>query len=638
MCGIAGLWRQSNAQSEDGLERLGRRMATTLTHRGPDDAGTFVDAARGLVLAHRRLSIQDLSVAGRQPIASQCERYVLCFNGEIYNHLELRGELGRGHSFRGHSDSETLVTAIAAWGLERTLARCRGMFAFAVWDRERRTLSLARDRLGLKPLYFGWVSRGFVFASELKAVRQDPEFTGQINRAAVALFLRHSYVPAPFCIYSGYFKLPPGCWMTVSDPETPVDYSEYWHALEVAGQSRQRQAMHAARDPRHYLDELQATIDTAVGHRLLADVPLGAFLSGGVDSSLIVSRMCQASSTRVKTFSIGFHEHEWNEARAARQVAEHLGTEHTELYVTPQAAQDVIPELPEIYDEPFADMSQIPTLLVSRLAATRVKVAITGDGGDELFGGYQRYRTLAGIWRRIGWCPPAVRRGVAWGVDRVQPLFSRRWQQRSRLLSQFLGSPHRRAAYHRFHRHWERPFDLVRGAEHVQETLEANGWQLPTDQFQEEMMLIDTVTYLPDDILTKVDRASMAASLEARVPLLDHSVFAKAWECPPQFRSRAGRDKWPLWELLLRDIPRELVDRPKTGFGVPLGEWFRGPLRDWCEDLLAPERLAADGILEPQPVRACWEEHVRGERDWGYYLWDVLMLQAWLGAQANCGP
>ncbi|HQU17250.1 MAG TPA: asparagine synthase (glutamine-hydrolyzing) [Gammaproteobacteria bacterium] len=649
MCGIVGLVDLGGESVGGVLQHAVGAMADALRHRGPDDAGTWVDASAGVALAHRRLSILDLSAAGHQPMVSADGRRVLVFNGEIYNFRALRSELEKhGIGFRGHSDTEVLLAAIGLWGMEEALAKSNGMFAFALWDRRERTLSLARDRVGEKPLYYGWVGGDFVFASELKALRVHPRWRGEVDRGALTLLLRHNYIPAPYSIYQGIHKLPPGHWLTLSpsarDEQGGVQVVPYWSAREVAESG--------ARDPfrgttQEAADGLETLLRDAVRLRLEADVPVGAFLSGGIDSSITVALMQQESRSPVRTFSIGFHESEYNEAHHAKAVAAHLGTEHTELYVTAREAMEVIPRLPEIFDEPFADSSQIPTFLVSEMTRRHVTVSLSGDGGDELFGGYNRYFLGRSLWNKIGWMPARARAVVASGIRAVGPARTGRvlnavqaaLPARLRIqnpgdkldkLAKILAEPNPDALYHGLVSHWQRPAEVVIGGhEPPTAVTDRDGWARLPD-FTERMMYLDLVSYLPDDILVKVDRASMAVSLESRIPLLDPRLIEFAWRLPLALKVRNGEGKWLLRQVLYRHVPRALIDRPKTGFGVPIDTWLRGPLRDWCEALLDPARLAREGYFEPEPIRAKWEEHLSGRRNWHYYLWDVLMFQAWL--------
>lgn len=637
MCGFAGVFART--PSQDSLQRMGQGIA----HRGPDDSGIWIDPDAAIGLVHRRLSIIDLSPAGHQPMASACGRYVIAFNGEIYNHSELRKTLEHS-SWRGHSDTETLLIAIATWGIEATLKQCVGMFAFALWDRESRTLTLARDRLGEKPLYYGWQGETFLFGSELKALKAHPAFCAGIDRDALALFLRHNAIPAPYSIYQDIYKLPPGTFLQVHAGQKDARPVTYWSARSVAevGQRNQFQGSDA-----EAAAELERLLGQAVDGQMVADVPLGAFLSGGIDSTTIVALM-QAQSTRpVKTFTIGFNEAGYNEAEHARAVARHLGTEHIELYVTPQDAMDVIPSLPAIYDEPFADSSQIPTFLVSRLARSHVTVSLSGDGGDELFGGYNRYFWARSLWCRLGWIPRPLRAALA-GVLTTLPPAS--WNKAFHKLEQWLPARLRYAnpgdklhkvaeilavrspeeIYLGLVSHWKNPAQLVLGSHEPPTLLTDPVYRADLPDFEHRMMYLDTVTYLPDDILTKVDRAAMSVSLETRVPLLDHRVVGFAWTLPLAMKVRYGEGKWLLRQVLYRHVPQSLMERPKMGFGVPIDHWLRGPLKAWAAALIEPGRLVREGFFDPVPIQHKWAEHQLGNRNWSYYLWDVLMFQVWL--------
>jgi asparagine synthase (glutamine-hydrolysing) len=650
MCGIAGLLDRKRNRSAAGLQDLAGQMAATLKHRGPDDAGVWVDATVGIGLGHRRLSVIDLSAEGHQPMLSLSGRYVISFNGEIYNFREIRAELEPlGHRFRGHSDTEVVLAAVEQWGLAEALRRSVGMFAFALWDRTEKVLHLARDRLGEKPLYYGWTNGAFVFASELKALRAFPDWKGEIDRNALTLFIRHNYVPGPYSIYKGIYKLTPGTLLTVSGESInqspkPVPY---WSAKQVTEKDSQATIPHNLEDPAEQLDRL---LRDAVLQKMVADVPLGAFLSGGVDSSTVVALMQAQSGRPVKTFTIGFHESEYNEAEQAKAVARHLGTDHTQLYVTPREAMDVIPSLPALYDEPFADSSQIPTYLVSRLARQHVTVSLSGDGGDELFAGYNRYFLGRSIWKRIRWVPRSVRK---LGSHAIVALSPKTWNgmsgrlnfllprgarvsnpsDKSHKLAAILAVRDPEAMYRGLVSHWENPETVVLGGSEPATVLTDRGHWAQLSDFTERMMYLDLVTYLPDDILVKVDRASMAVSLEARVPLLDHRVVEFAWRLPLSLKIRKGQGKWLLRQVLYKYVPRELIERPKMGFGVPIDHWLRGPLRNWAEALLAEDRLKREGYFNPHPIRQKWLEHLSGERNWQYHLWDILMFQAWLEAQ-----
>lgn len=651
MCGLTGILAPREGAT-GALHGLVLPMTAALVHRGPDAEGSWTED--GIALGHRRLSILDRSPAGAQPMHSVCGRFVSVFNGEIYNHLDLRRDLaaaGVMPDWQGHSDTETLLAGIAHWGLDETLRRSAGMFAIALWDRRDRRLSLARDRMGEKPLYWGWAGRALVFGSELKALRNHPDFPNDVCREALTQYLHFAYVPAPRSIYTGIYKLEPGCILTADGepppaaPNTPLRPGEshgslsirrYWslnEMIEVGARSRFATETEA-------LATVDETLRRAVGRQMIADVPLGAFLSGGIDSSLIVALMQEQSSCPVRTFTVGFENPAFNEAPFAAAVARHLGTDHTELTVTEKEARQVIPLLHEMYDEPFADSSQIPTHLVCRAARSNVTVALSGDAGDELFGGYNRYFWVPRIWKRLDWIPHPLRhvlgRAIAavpvTGWDRIGTLtggrVARPGDKAHRLAARLRDVRTMDDLYRSLVSEW--PGEQMVGLKRFGQTLLDD--PLPAalaDDASAQMMAQDMRTYLPDDILCKVDRAAMAVSLETRVPFLDPDVLAASARLPTQMKIRDGKGKWALRQILERHVPRELIDRPKTGFGIPVGNWLRGPLRGWAEDLLSEENLRRDGLIDPAPVRQAWAEHLSGRRDWTHRLWIVLMLMAW---------
>lgn len=630
MCGICGLW--SYDKQHPVAESLLRRMNDEMAHRGPDDSGYWCDPAAGIGFGHRRLSIIDLSAAGHQPMFSADDRFVITFNGEIYNFPALRRDLAaRGFAFRGTSDTEVMLAAFSAWGVAATLKRLVGMYAFAVWDRTEQVLYLARDRMGEKPLYYGWAGRNFLFGSSLRALQQHPAWQEEPDRGALALLLRHNFIPAPWTIFRSMRKLPPGTMLCLPAAQIkPGDYPApvpYWSARQAAETGS---AAPFTGSDAEAVAELDGLLREVITGQMISDVPLGAFLSGGVDSSTIVALM-QAQSTRpVRTFTIGFHEQRYNEAEFAKAVAQHLGTDHTELYVTPDEAMAVIPRLPEIYDEPFADSSQIPTFLVSQLARQHVTVSLSGDGGDELFCGYNRYVGATNAWNRIGWLPAPVRQASAPLLKLLSSFSGNGIGTKLGEMAKNMAVSHPELMYHRLVSHWENTAALVSGVSELPTALtDQQQWaQLP--DFTRSMMYLDMVTYLPDDILVKVDRASMGVSLESRVPLLDHRVVELAWRMPQTMKVRNGQRKWLLRQVLYKYVPKELIERPKTGFGVPVNEWLRGPLRDWAETLLSERGMQEAGLLNPQPIRQRWQEHLAGQHDWSYSLWTVLMFQAWL--------
>ncbi len=650
MCGIAGFLSTTHGNSRS-LDVL-TTMLSTLSHRGPDDFGTWLDPDAGIGLGHRRLSILDLSPAGHQPMHSESGRYVIVFNGEIYNHSLVRNELDKVSScrWRGHSDTEIILAAVEKWGIDGALKRFVGMFSIALWDKNERTLTLARDRIGEKPLYYGWNGNTFLFASELKAFKAYPAFSPEIDTNSIALQLRYCYIPAPHTIYKGIRKLIPGTTVSIRLNEQNGRYLEpvpYWSAHAIAEDGMQHPFCGTDQEA---IDALESLLFDSIGMQMVADVPLGAFLSGGVDSSTIVTLM-QAQSVRpVKTFTIGFHEERYNEAEYAKSVAKHLGTDHTELYVTPEDALAVIPKLPSLYDEPFSDSSQIPTFLVSQLTRSHVTVSLSGDGGDELFGGYNRYCWGQEIWSNVGWTPKCIRSALAAGLrslsphiwDRIfaaiTPILPHKFRQRLpgdklHKLAEVIDVTNPVEMYRKLVSSWKSPDLIVRGAVEPEILLADRRQWLNTNDVTLQMMFLDMITFLPDDILVKVDRAAMGVSLETRVPFLDHRVVEFAWKLPLNLKIRNGVGKWALRQVLYRYVPKELIERPKTGFSIPLDAWLRGSLRDWAESLLNEERLKREGFFHPAPIRQKWVEHLSGQRNWQYHLWDVLMFQAWLEAQ-----
>jgi asparagine synthase (glutamine-hydrolysing) len=643
MCGIVGYWDKNGADGS-----IVERMAMQIRHRGPDDAGVWLNEEGSLALAHRRLSIIDISPAGHQPMVSPGGRFTLVYNGEIYNHQGLRADLeneGGNFEWRGHSDTETLLAGLRHWGVEGTLKRLNGMFAFALWDNMERNLFLARDRMGEKPLYYGCNSGAFLFGSELKSFKVHPHWKGDIDRDVLTLYMRHNYVPTPRSIFQGISKLPPAHFVVIREAGQIVSEPQcYWDLGQIAAMG----SADANGSPEELIDELDELLRDAISKRMMADVPLGAFLSGGFDSSTVVALM-QAQSTRpIKTFTIGFHEKGYNEAEHAKAVATHLGTEHTELYVTPEEAMAVIPRLPTIWDEPFSDSSQIPTLLVSELARRDVTVSLSGDGGDELFCGYSRYTQGYQVWKKLRLLPRPLRQALGSlvqvfpgaSLERLMQILPKRFQvphlaDRLPKLADVVKEDSIELYYRRLVSHWKDPAAVILGGVEPPTIFETPE-RLPTlPGLRERMMYMDSQTYLPDDILTKVDRASMAVSLEARVPLLDHRVVEFSWRVPMALKYRDGMGKWLLREVLYRYVPRELMERPKMGFGVPIDVWLRGPLREWAEELLNEKRLQEEGFFDPVPIRKMWHEHVSGQRRWHYYLWDVLMFQAWLASSKS---
>jgi asparagine synthase (glutamine-hydrolysing) len=656
MCGILGFFAVPHRQD---MAEIARKMLNSISHRGPDDTGTLVDGASGLTLGHRRLAILDLTMAGHQPMHSVSGRLVIVFNGELYNHLELRAQLyGAGvvQGWRGHSDTETLLAAIEHWGIEATLQRCLGMFAIALWDRETRVLTLARDRLGEKPLYYGWVRNGsdraFVFGSELKALKAYPGFENPVCREALAQYLSSVYIPAPRSIYQGIYKLEPGCLLTVHE-RPPIDaplaplmpgqvhggvaLSRWWSLANVAEKFDRKQLTSET----EVLSLLERQLVESVRSQSLSDVPLGAFLSGGVDSSTTVALMQSQSSRPVKTFTLGFDETGFDESPHALAVARHLRTDHHEMHVSAQMARDAIPTLPWMYDEPFADSSQIPMHLVCKAAKQHVTVALSGDGGDELFGGYNRYFWGPKIWDRLAWMPFPLRKALGdaikgipmSGWDRLSGFagVSRLGDKAHKLANRLRSVRDMDGLYWSLVTEWQDPALVVRGLDKVPMSPWASDDALPSRLDPvERMMFRDTMTYLPDDILCKVDRAAMACSLETRVPFLDHRVVELAWRLPLNMKIRGNTGKWALRQVLYKYVPKKLIERPKAGFAIPIGQWLRGPLRDWAESLLGESRLFQEGYFHPEPIRKVWAEHLTGTHDHTSKIWTILMFQAWL--------
>jgi asparagine synthase (glutamine-hydrolysing) len=642
MCGITGFWTARPIGAE-AATAMALSMAERLRHRGPDDHGVWTDPSGAVALGHRRLSIVDLSAAGHQPMRSRSGRYEIAFNGEIYNHALLRTELGDG-PWRGHSDTETMLAGFERWGIEGTLNRLVGMFAIALWDHELRRLTLARDRFGEKPLYVARLPGAMLFASELKAFDAWPGFAQPIDRGALALLLRHNYIPAPYSIFEGVSKLPPASLLHIDGPQRIGEAQAYW-SLRQAAERGQREPFTGGDE--EAVDSLERHLDAAIALQRVADVPLGAFLSGGVDSSAVVALMQRQSSMPVRTFTIGFDVPQFNEAEHAKAVARHLGTAHTELYCSGAQALEVVPRLAAMYCEPFSDSSQIPTFLVSQMARRHVTVALSGDAGDELFGGYTRYDKAQQLWSRISRVPGMLRRiagpaiqalpPAAWdGIGRIAwPLLGRgpmpdRLGDRAHKLAEMLQVRTPEAFYRNMVSHQPWAERVVLGATEPATALNQPALWPAGQSFEERMMFIDMLSYLPGDILVKVDRAAMAVSLETRVPLLDHRLVEFAWTLPLHLKRRNGTGKWLLRQMLYRHVPRELIERPKTGFGVPLSEWLRGPLRPWAEHLLDERRLREQGLLDASYVRRLWHEQIEGQREWMYLLWDILMLQAWL--------
>ena len=647
MCGIVGFYSKFSFTFNNVIVK----MHSAISHRGPDSNGTWTDKNSGIVLGHQRLSIIDLSEAGNQPMKSNSGRFILTYNGEIYNHLEIRHELENSNfniKWRGNSDTETLLEAIAFWGIEATLNKTVGMFAFGVWDKKNRSLTLVKDRMGEKPLYFGWQGEGinkvFLFGSELKALKVHPEFNGEINRNSTALQLRHNCIPAPYSIYKNIYKLLPGHYLQLNENDLKKGLLQsqkpYWLATKCAIEGNNNQLKLSVSNIKK---DLETHLKSSVKQQMISDVPLGAFLSGGIDSSTVVALMQSQSNHPIKTFTIGFNESEYSEAQYAKKIAKHLGTDHTELYISPKTAMEVIPKLPMIYDEPFSDSSQIPTFLVSQLAKQQVKVALSGDGGDELFCGYNRYVMSKKFWNTFRLMPLSFRKFIA---HRIQSISPKNLSKISKFLpglnqySNFGDKMHKGAnaleakslynLYYMLCSHWQDPTDVVVNSKEPSTLLTEFKPELTGLNSQQQMMTLDLITYLPNDILVKVDRAAMASSLETRVPFLNHKLIEYVCKIPQSLKLRNGQGKWILKKILNQYVPKNLTERPKMGFEVPIDAWLRGPLRDWAESLLNEKKLQQEGYFNPKLIRDKWTEHLSGNRNWQSELWDILMFQAWI--------
>ncbi len=632
MCGINGILSDNPA-----TDHVVESMTSALRHRGPDDRGIWISPDRSIALGQQRLAVIDLSSAGAQPMHSSCNRYCIIYNGEIYNFAELRDDLKKsGIRFRSFSDTEVILESCVRYGVEKTLGLLVGMFAFALWDKEGRRLYLARDRLGIKPLYWGHFSGLFLFASELKSLRQHPGWEPVIDRRALVTFMRYGYIPAPATIYRGIYQLEPGSLLQIKAGESPR-ISRYWQVEDAVRRGIPKRGLCTESES---MRSIEAAIEESVRCRMVADVPLGMFLSGGIDSSTVAALMQKNSNQPVKTFSVGFHEREFDEATHAAGIAKHLGTDHTQFYVSADESLEVIPLLADIYDEPFADSSQIPTYLLSKLTREHVTVALSGDGGDEVFAGYNRYYFAASLFEKINRLPPSVQRQLRRFIHTLSPA---QWNRLVRLLPHRLSLPQagdklyklaqilpvdRSQLYRQLTSHWQNPAELVINAVEQDDTVDKQLFPDNIGTLAEQMQFLDTINYLPNDILTKVDRASMAVSLEVRVPLLDHRVVEQAWALPLSMKLKNRQGKRVLREILKKYVPEELTSRPKSGFAVPLGDWLRGPLRDWTEDLLDEARIKQQGILRHEVVQKKWQEHLSGRRNWQHHLWTGLMFQA----------
>lgn len=642
MCGITGFISRGGSRPEAQADL--QRMTRVLAHRGPDSEGYWQSPDGRVNLGHRRLAIIDLTHAGHQPMLTPDGSRVISYNGEIYNFPELREELVKqGVTFRGSSDTEVLLEALVRWGVELALKRLNGMFAFAYWDQRERKLWLARDRFGEKPLYYSWQKGMFFFGSELKALAQHPAFVREIDRSILPTYLRFNYVPWPNCIFKDVCKLAPGHYLEADLSGEVRESKPYWRLHDMV---EGRELDGRAPETSSLIDDLDQLLSKAVRQRMLSDVPLGAFLSGGVDSSVVVALMQKQSSRPVKTFTIGFWETNYNEAADAANVAKHLGTEHHEYYISSRECVDVIARLPEIYDEPYADSSQIPTTLVSQFTRKHVTVALSGDGGDEMFGGYNRYIWSRRIWPLLNSFPPGLRkiaRDMAYRLSPTQwdvvfsalnPMLPRKFQVRGagdklHKLANAVGARDTDALYRSFVSQWQNPAQIISNVQERHSLLDAPEACPPGLDFVEKMMYLDQLTYLPSDILCKVDRATMSASLEARVPFLDNEVARFAWSLPVLTKLHRGNSKWPLRQVLKRYVPEKLFERPKAGFGIPVGDWLREPLRDWAEDLLSRANLEDGGWLNAKAVRNNWAEHLSGRRNLVHQLWSVLMFLSW---------
>jgi asparagine synthase (glutamine-hydrolysing) len=648
MCGICGFYSKSISKSDEII----KKMSLSIYHRGPDDSGIWQDHNEGIVFGHQRLAIIDPSPAGKQPMQSSSGRFVITYNGEIYNHLQIKNEIEETNlniNWRGNSDTETLLEAISFWGIEVALQKIDGMFAFALWDKKKRSLMLARDRIGEKPLYYGWqgdgINKVFLFGSELKALKAHPKFKGEINRDAITLQLRHNYIPAPYSIYKDIFKLLPGHYLTLSENDlnnhSLLTSKAYWSLVKCATSGNSNQLIHNEKDIEIDLEKI---LKLSVKKQMISDVPIGAFLSAGVDSSTIVALMQSQSRSPVNTFTIGFNESEYDEAKYAKKIAKHLGTNHTELYISPKEAMEVIPKLANIYDEPFSDSSQIPTFLISQLAKQNVKVALSGDGGDELFCGYNRYLVSKKSWNLLRLMPLFSRKILSSLIQAISP---QKWNQISKILPSFFlqyanfGDKIHKGAnvlkaetinqlYYMLTSHWQNPTEVALRSNEPGTFLTEFKPHLKSLNSQEQMMVLDFISYLPDDILVKVDRAAMATSLETRAPFLDHKLIEYVWKIPQSYKLRKGQGKWILRKILNKYVPKNLTQRPKMGFGVPIESWLRDPLRDWAENLLDEKRLRQEGYFNAKEIRNKWNQHLSGKVNWHYHIWDILMFQSWI--------
>ena len=646
MCGINGFYSKSLSTFNNAI----LRMNSAISYRGPDNSGVWIDKNLGIVLGHQRLSIIDLSEAGNQPMQSCSGRFILTYNGEVYNHLEIRKELEQSNpniKWKGSSDTETLLEAIDFWGIKTTLKKTVGMFAFGIWDKKNCSLTLAKDRMGEKPLYYGWQGEGdnkvFIFGSELKSLKVHPSFAGKINRDSIALQLRHNCIPAPYSIYQNIYKLYPGHYLHLNEKNLKKGLmpaqKAYWSTVECAinGNNNQLKICEF-----NIQKNLESQLKLSVKQQMISDAPIGAFLSGGIDSSLIVALMQSQSRYPVKTFTIGFDETGYSEAQYAKKIAKHLGTNHSELYISAKTAMEVIPNLPLIYDEPFSDSSQIPTFLVSQFAKKQVKVALSGDGGDELFCGYNRYIMYQKFLTAFNLMPSNLRKSLAFVIQSISPKNLNnisKFFPGIRQYSAFGDKMHKFAnilkvksldeIYNVLTSHWLNPNEVVINSKEPGTLLTEFKPELRGLNSEQQMMVLDLITYLPNDILVKIDRAAMASSLETRAPFLNHKLLEYVWKIPQSLKLRNGHGKWILKKILNQYVPKNLTERPKMGFGIPIDIWLRGPLRDWAENLLNEKKLQKEGFFNPRLVRDKWSEHLSGNRNLHTNLWDILMFQAW---------
>lgn len=644
MCGIAGFYLSDDLNAHNYISCL-PKMVSMLSHRGPDSSDYIYDKACKVGFAHTRLSIIDTSSAGSQPMESKSGRYIIIFNGEIYNHLDLRIKLDNT-SWRGHSDTETILACIEEWGFKKTLMYCVGMFSIALLDKKESRLKLAVDRFGEKPLYYSTYSGNFVFGSELKALKILPGLTLEVNRDVLSMYLRYKYIPAPYCIYKHVNKIEPGKYISIDlkNIKNCLQQETYWSFKETVNTSQNQLIDISSTD---FIKDLEDKLTLSVSRQMLSDVPIGSFLSGGIDSSLITTLMQSQSFKPIKTFTMGFADSAYNEAKYAKEISERLGTDHTELYVDSQMAIDIIQDLPKIYDEPFGDSSQIPTTLLSRLTREHVTVALSGDAGDEIFGGYNRHTSVAPLWNNMKYIPSIIRNGLSNNLSKLSPanldslykkynkFIPNKYQishfgDQVQKISQILKSKNEYEMYISLISSWDNPDKIVKGSKEIETFLTSNSNYFDLDSFEHTMMAIDTLSYLPGDILTKVDRASMSASLETRLPFLDHNLVEFAWKLPIRSKIKKRTGKLPLREILYKYIDRDVIERPKMGFGIPIDTWLRGPLRDWAENLLNEKRLIKEGFFNPEEIRYVWEEHLSGKKNWQDKIWTILMFQLWL--------